>query len=116
MEAAMERLTRLVYGTTTAAASGGNASGDGNASAAAAAGKGTGKKTPIGCPWKPPGGIAGRGHGSNGGSSANTTRAACSPIGVNAFRERTSAAAVRGGEGSSRKVASGVQGGGRRTG
>ncbi|CAN0496657.1 unnamed protein product [Ectocarpus sp. 12 AP-2014] len=114
METAMERLTRLVYGTT-AAAPGGNTSGDGNSSAAAAAGKSTGKKAPTGFPWKPPGGIASRGHGSNGGSSGTTaTRAACSPIGVNAFRERASATA-RGVEGSSRKAASGVPGG-RRTG
>ncbi|CBN78617.1 expressed unknown protein [Ectocarpus siliculosus] len=114
METAMERLTRLVYGTTATAPCG-NTSGDGNASAAAAGGKSTGKKAPIGFPWKPPGGIASRGHGSNGGSSGTTTtRAVCSPIGINAFRERASAS-VRGVEGSSRKTASGGQGG-RRTG
>ena len=95
METALERLTRLVYGTGNANGGGANSSSrtskssNNRATPTAASTGGTGKHTPTN-PWKPPGGVGvvptgGRGHAAGGAwsSGGDGVRAACSPIGVN---------------------------------
>eukprot|EP00752_Nemacystus_decipiens_P006720 g6043.t1 len=96
MEAALERLTRLVYGTANRSSANGSSSSssgrndkssNNRANPTAAPTGGAGKHAPA-YPWRPPGGAGvvatgGRGHAGGGGSGGGDARAVCSPIGVN---------------------------------
>ncbi|CAM9651441.1 unnamed protein product [Pylaiella littoralis] len=108
METALQRLTRLVYGTTnttnnanSSSTNNANGSSTNNANGSsnhASVSVYAGKHKPTSSPWKPPGGVrvtAGdRGHTSSGAN--NDTRAACSPIGVNAYRRPQGIGSTRG--------------------